>query len=720
MLIGFGPAYKIPERISRIDEIAHNVWWCWHPKARDLFRSLDYPLWKSNGHNPVKILFDTSPEKLRSAASDPEFLALYDQVISDYDREMKLSEKWFSKQHPDTMKGPVAYFSMEFALHNSLPIYAGGLGILAGDVCKEASDCGIPLVGIGFMYPQGYFHQHVSVDGWQQEIYQQLNFIEAPINRLYSPQGRRSIVEVAMANKMISIAVWQVKVGQVTIYLMDTDIEENHQHDRTLSARLYNADPETRIQQEIILGIGGVKVLRALGISPSIWHANEGHSAFMSLERIREYTQAGMKFDDALEKVRKSTVFTTHTPVAGGHDVFHPDLMEKYFAAFRPSLNIDKERFLQLGCPDIRDHRGFNMTALAINTSNKCNAVSKVHETETRKMWQERWPDSSLDDIPITHVTNGIHVPTWIGLEFTQLFEKYIGVDWLECQDDISRWAKIRDIPDSELWSVHRLFKRRLIEIIAERAQKRWKEGDTQPQQIIAAGTLLDPDVLTIGFSRRFAEYKRAALILQDIPRLSKIVNNPWHPVQIVFSGKAHPNDFAGKSVLNRVYNIARERAFHGRIAFIEDYDMHVARYLIHGVDVWLNNPWRPLEASGTSGMKAAINGIPNLSVRDGWWNEGFNGLNGWAIGKGPEGADSTEQNEEDAESLYRLIEERVVPAYYQRDRQGVPHNWVNMSKESILAAMPNFCARRMMKEYTEKLYLPLIKDGDKDILTNK
>jgi glycogen phosphorylase len=710
MLMGYGPAYKIPERIGRIDEIAHNLWWCWHPEARDLFRSLDYPLWKASGHNPVKILFDTAPAKLQAAAEDPEFLGLYDRVIAEYDRETKNQETWFNIKWPELNSGPIAYFSMEFALHNSLPIYAGGLGVLAGDFCKEASDCGVPLVGVGFMYPQGYFQQRIGADGWQREIYRQLNFVEAPINRLYSSEGRRAIVEVAVANRMISLGVWQVKVGRVNLYLLDTDIEENQQIDRKLTARLYNADQETRIQQEILLGIGGVRVLRSLGVNPSIWHANEGHSAFMSMERIREYVQEGISFEDALAHVRESTVFTTHTPVAGGHDVFSPALIDKYFSSYLPLLGVERERFLELGTPDIRDRSGFNMTALSIKTAEKCNAVSRVHEQETKKMWNELWPDTAEEDIPVTHVTNGIHVPSWIGLEFTQLFETYMGADWLTRQDEQSLWDGVQNIPDDEIWNIHRSLKRRLIEIIVTRAQKRWIDGDTQPQQIITMGVLFDPDVLTIGFSRRFAEYKRAALILQDIPRLSKIVNNPWHPVQIVFSGKAHPNDSAGKAVLQQVYNAAAERAFHGRIAFVEDYDMHIARYLVHGVDVWLNNPWRPLEASGTSGMKAGVNGIPNLSVRDGWWEEGYNGSNGWAIGKGPEGSAERNQNTEDAESLYNLIENHIVPAYYQRDRKGVPHQWVGMAKESIRSVIPHFCTRRMMREYIEKLYLPLLK----------
>ncbi len=698
-------ANKIPERIKRIDELAHNIWWSWHPKARDVFRSLDYPIWRDSGHNPVKVLFDTTKEKLQSAAEDPAFLSLYDSVIVDFDREMQAGDTWFGARYRDLLPGPIAYFSMEFALHSSLPIYAGGLGILAGDMCKEASDLGLPFIGIGFMYPQGYFHQHISAEGWQQEIYQQLNFNEAPISQIRLPQGQRSIARVYLVDRPLSIAVWLVKVGRVNIYLLDTNVEENTLEDRQLSARLYTADPEMRIQQEIILGIGGVRVLRALNINPAVWHANEGHSAFMSLERIREEIDKGASFDEALARVRAATVFTTHTPVPSGHDVFPPGLIDKYFSSYWPSLKIDRQRFLNLGHPDNRGQAGFNMTALTINTAKQRNAVSKLHETETRKMWHVVWPDLPVEQVPITHVTNGVHVPTWIGYEYAEIFEKYLGKDWGQHQDDVEYWKPIMNVPDEEIWAIHRGLKSRLIEVIINRAQRRWAEGEVNAQQVVTMGALLNPQVLTIGFARRFTEYKRPALVLNDMDRLKKIINNPWHPVQIVFAGKSHPADFAGKYILHKIYSIAQDRELQGRIAFIEDYDMHLARYMTHGIDVWLNNPLRLQEASGTSGMKAAINGIPNLSVRDGWWEEGYNGANGWAIGAGPEAAYIPDQDRNDAESLYRLLEDRVIPLFYQQDRSGIPHDWVRMVKESICTVMPRFSACRMVKQYTDDLY---------------
>lgn len=698
-------ALKIPERIKRIDELAHNIWWSWHPKARDLFKALDYPLWRSSGHNPVKVLYDTSVEILQKAAADPAFVELYDSVMADFDADMQDSQTWFARNYAEVLNGPVAYFSMEFALHNSLPIYAGGLGILAGDMCKEASDLGLPFVGIGFMYPQGYFHQHISAEGWQQEIYQQLNFREAPINQVLSPRGDRTITTVKLHNRTLSIGVWLVRVGRVNIYLLDTNLDENTAEDRQLSARLYTADPEMRIQQEIILGIGGVRVLRALGISPAVWHANEGHSAFMNLERIREEVEKGIPFNEALRKIQLSSVFTTHTPVPSGHDSFSHGLIDKYFDGFWQSLGIDRETFLKLGQPDVRGQNGFNMTTLAMNTSNQRNAVSHLHEIETKRMWKALWPDTPEENIPICHITNGVHVPTWIGLDFIRLFQKYFGPDWLKHQDDVELWKKVHEIPDEEIWEIHRSLKSRLIEVIMGRAQLRWAEGEVNAQQVVCMGALLNPQILTIGFSRRFTEYKRPALILYDIPRLKRIINNPRYPVQIVFAGKSHPADFSGKYLLHKIYSLALDREFQGRIAFVEDYDMHFARYLTRGIDVWLNTPYRMQEASGTSGMKAAINGVPNLSVRDGWWYEGYNGANGWAIGAGPEAAYSPDQDKNDAESLYKLLEEEIIPLYYDQDWNGVPHGWIKKVKESIASIMPRFSACRMVKEYTSKLY---------------
>jgi len=699
---------RLPKRIGRLDELAHNLWWSWHPQARDLFRILDYPLWRTSGHNPVKQLRDINLDKLKAAANDPAFLTLYDFVISAFDADMSARDTWFGSNYPGLLPGPVAFFSMEFAIHNSLPIYAGGLGILAGDICKEASDLGLPLVGVGFMYPQGYFHQRVSTGGWQEETYRQLDFTEAPIIPILSPEGRRVLAKVELDGKSLSIAVWEVQVGRVSIYLLDTDIEENPAQDRQLSARLYIADKELRIQQEIVLGIGGVRVLRALGIKPAIWHANEGHTAFMMLERVREEVEQGSTFSDALQRVRATTVFTTHTPLPAGHDVFPVQLVERCFHSYWDSLSIDRDMFMKLGQQNGLCNQAFNMTALALATAGRCNAVSQLHGTVSRRIWHVLWPDIKEDEVPISQVTNGIHVPTWIAPEMGQVYEKYLGKDWLEKHDDTKIWERVMDIPDEELWAARKLLKRNLMVTMRERARKRWDRVEVAPQQVLAMGALLDPWVLTIGFVRRFAEYKRPALIFQDIERLKKIINDEWRPVQIVFSGKSHPADYQSKYLLQQVYNLSIDRVFQGRIAFVEDYDMHIAHYLVQGVDVWLNTPRRLNEACGTSGMKASLNGVPNLSVRDGWWHEGYNGANGWAIGNGP-GAYSPEQEDKaDAEALYRLLEKKIVPLYYNRDRDGVPHGWLRVIKEAIRSVTPNFSARRMVKEYTNQIYVPV------------
>jgi starch phosphorylase len=698
---------RLPKRIGRLDELAHNLWWSWHPQARDLFRILDYPLWRTSGHNPVKQLRDISPDKLKVAAADPAFLTLYDYVMSTFDADISAQDTWFNTNHPDSLRGPIAYFSMEFAIHNSLPIYAGGLGILGGDICKEASDLGLPLVGVGFMYPHGYFHQRISVEGWQEETYRQLDFTEAPITPVIFPQRKKPLVKVNLGAKSLFVAVWQVKVGRISIYLLDTNVEENVPQDRQLSARLYIADSELRIQQEIVLGIGGVRILRALGINPAIWHANEGHTAFMMLERVREEVEKGAIFEEALRRVQATTVFTTHTPVPAGHDVFPIQLVDKYFHKYCSSLGIDRRTLLELGQQDGLSQNTFNMTALALTLSGQCNAVSELHGAVTRKMWHVLWPDVEENEVPISHVTNGIHVPTWVAPELGQVYEKYLSKDWLEKHDDPKIWERVTDIPDEELWAVRQLLKRNLMVTMRERARKCWDRVEVAPQQVLAMGALLDPWVLTIGFVRRFAEYKRPALIFHDIERLKKIINDEGRPVQIVFAGKSHPADFQSKYLLQQIYNLATDRQFQGRIAFVEDYDMHMAHYLVQGVDVWLSTPRRLNEACGTSGMKASLNGVPNLSVRDGWWYEGYNGANGWAIGDGPGAYSPEEEDKADAEALYCLLEKKIVPLYYNRDRDGVPHAWIRVVKEAIRSVVPNFCARRMLKEYTNLIYLP-------------
>lgn len=579
------------------------------------------------------------------------------------------------------------------------------MGILAGDICKEASDLGLPLVAIGFMYPQGYFHQTISSDGWQQEVYRQLNFDEAPINQVLSPTGEAALAKVQLGDIALAIGVWQVQVGRTNIYLLDTNLEENPVQYRQLSARLYVADREQRIQQEIILGIGGVRVLRALNISPSVWHANEGHTAFMMLERVREQVATGVSFSEAASRIQATTVFATHTPVLAGHDVFPAQMVEKYFSSYWKSLGIDRGTFFQLGMQDSSATQTLNMTILALRMAGQRCAVSQLHEKVTQRMWHILWPQVQEEQVPISHITNGIHVSSWIAPELYHLFEKYLGKEWIKEHDDSKLWEHVLDIPDKEFWAVHHLLKRKLIGAMREGGRNRWVRDKMPPRQVLTTGVLLDPEALTIGFARRFTEYKRPMLLFRDIERLKRIVNNQWHPVQIVFAGKSHPADLPSKHLLHQVYTLATDDEFQGRIAFVEDYDMHMARYLVQGMDVWLNTPRRLQEACGTSGMKASLNGVLNLSVPDGWWREGYTGTNGWLIGADLDAPKPEEEDEVDAESLYRLLEEEIVPLYYARDRGGVPHGWIRMAKEAIRSTVPLFCARRMLKEYTERMY---------------
>ncbi len=701
---------KLPERLNRLGELAYNLWWSWHPEARALFRKLDYSLWNRVRHNPVKLLHEIAPEKLAAAAQDPAFRRQVDAVFKRFDEDLADQHTWFATHFPELVNTPMAYFSFEFGLHNSLPVYAGGLGILAGDHCKEASDLGLPLVGVGFMYPQGYFHQRLSPDGWQQAVYEQLNYDDVPVQRATGPDGRACVIRVPLNARDVCIAVWRVQVGRVPLYLMDTNIEDNEPWDRDLSARLYGGDQELRIQQEIVLGIGGVRILRALGIEPAVWHANEGHSAFMMVERIREFVEQGLSFQEATERIRATTIFTTHTPVPAGHDVFPFQLIEEHFSHYWPQLGLSREEFLALGAHHEPWGEGFNMTALALRLSGYRNGVSQLHGEVSRKMWRSVWPDVPDEErVPITSVTNGVHVPTWVAPEMDRLYDKYLGPDWVERHDDPALWERVLEIPDDELWAVHQQLKRKLMSFIRERARRQWIRGEVTPEQVLASGTLLDPEALTIGFARRFATYKRATLIFRDLERLKRILQDPWRPVQIIFAGKAHPADEPGQQLIHQVYALARDHGFGGQIAFVEDYDMHAARYFIQGVDVWLNTPRRPHEASGTSGQKAALNGIPHLSILDGWWAEGYNGANGWAIGGQPEetNSDPEVQDEIDAQALYRLLEEEVVPLYYTRDRDGVPRGWIQVVKEAIRTCAPRFSARRMVKEYTERMYAP-------------
>src|SRR4051812_13351289 len=699
---------QLPERINRLRELAYDLWWTWNAEARDVFRRLDYTLWRQTAHNPVLMLRNVSAEQLAILANDREFLRVYDSALNALDRARARENTWWQKEIGNE-SGSIAYFSAEFALHQSLPIYAGGLGVLAGDHCKEASDLGVPLIGVGFMYPQGYFHQSVSPEGWQQEIYERLNWNNAPIEPAVTPDGSPCIVPVPLGNRSVLVQVWRVRLGRVKLYLLDTDLEENAPWDRELSARLYGGDRETRIQQEIILGVGGVRALKALGATPAVWHLNEGHAAFVVLQRIRDMIEQGQSFDAALQEVRRSTVFTTHTPVPAGHDAFPFALVETHLAGAWGSLGDHRDRFMQLGAYDNGSGPQFNMTALALRTAGGVNAVSQLHGVVTREMWAPMWPDLQEPQRPVRAITNGVHMPTWLSNEMARLFDEYLPSDWRDRHDNPDLWQRVLDIPDEALWGARTALRNYLFAFVRERARQRWRDEQVSVARVVAAGTLLDPNALTIGFARRFTGYKRPELIFHNPERLQKILNASRRPVQIVFAGKAHPADETGKHHLQQVYRRAIDPMFGGRIAFVDDYDLHVAHFLVQGCDVWLNNPRKPLEASGTSGMKASINGVPHFSIGDGWWAEGFTGQNGWLI-DAADAHDHEAQDAADAARIYDLLEREIVPTFYEHEN-GIPRRWLNVVRQAIITVAPRFSARRMVKDYVDNMYAPAMRD---------
>lgn len=702
----------LPDRIAELGELAFNLWWSWHPAARYLFKSLDREAWKDSFYNPVKLLQILPPEKLAAAAANPEFQREYDAVMDNFHRDMANQVCWFTETVSGQGCNPIAYFSLEYGLHRSLPFYAGGLGFLAGDHLKEASDLGIPLVAVGFMYPDGYVRQKINADGWQEGADETLDRDAAPILRVLDEKGEQLVVQVPFSPGPIYVAVWQARVGRVHLYLMDTDLERNDPPYRRISDHLYIGDLEQRLLQEIVLGIGGSEVLATLGIKHSVLHLNEGHPAFAILERIRERLEdRQMNFADAARDVRATSVFTTHTPVPAGHDVFPFEMMDRYFRDYYPRLGLSREEFLDLGRSPADPEAGFNMTAFALRLSAYRNGVSKKHGEVSRRMWQSLWPDLPVDQVPIAYITNGVHVPTWISPKLELLFNRHLGPDWLDHHDDPATWARLDDIPDADLWAVHCGLKNKLIDRIRERTRQRWFTNGIDCCNVVAGGTLLDPTILTIGFARRFVTYKRADLIFHDLERLQKLLHDPWQPLQIIFAGKAHPADDPGKRILQRIFNFARDPQLAGRIAFVEDYGEQLAQYLVQGVDVWLNNPLPPLEACGTSGMKAAVNGVPQLSILDGWWLEGYNGSNGWAFG----GEDPDPRDAQDADGIYTLLEQQVVPLFYKLDEHGVPRDWVKVMKAAIQSAAAPFSARRMVKEYSQKCYQAALQSSQQE-----
>ncbi|ACV62625.1 alpha-glucan phosphorylase [Desulfofarcimen acetoxidans DSM 771] len=700
---------KMPERISRLQDLQYNLWFSWHEPALELYRQLNEVLWEDCYHNPVKFLLELHQEDLHEAAQDSNYLALYDQVIGDFDRYMN-EEKWFHKYYNQHKDRSIAYFSAEFGLHESLPIYSGGLGVLAGDHTKAASDLGIPFIGVGLLYKQGYFTQRINREGWQEAFYPHYNFYQMPIVPAVHENGTEVQIPVDLPQGTVFLKVWEMKVGLAKIYLLDADVARNSKEDRALTAQLYGGDRDMRIKQEIILGIGGVKALRALGIIPYAWHINEGHASFLCIERIRELVQTGIPVATAKEVVKSNTLFTTHTPVPAGHDTFDEEKIDYYFGYLYGQLGMSRDQFMQLGWN--KEHKAFNMTVLALNLSSYCNGVSRLHGEVSRKMFQIFFDQLPVEEVPITSVTNGVHAESWIAQEIKDLYREYLGNEWDKNISDQEQWHKVDNISDERIWNIHKKKKEDMIFFVRHRLEQKKLRNHESSESVAEVQNFLSPDSLTIGFARRFATYKRATLLFRNKERLAHLFNNPERPLQIIFSGKAHPADDAGKEFIQKIYQYANEEPFRGKIVFLEDYDINVARYLVQGVDVWLNTPRWPMEASGTSGMKVAMNGGLHWSVLDGWWPEGYNGYNGFAIGEIDNSHLSEQElDREDSYSLYALLEEVIIPSYYNREDH-LPREWIKRVKDSIKTLSPVFNTGRMVQEYASQFYVNCIDRG--------
>jgi starch phosphorylase len=693
---------QLPVRIRNLGSISYNLWWTWRRQARDLFRALDLSAWRESDENPVRMIASLPPQAFENAANDPDFLKLYDAVWESFSARMSSQSGWFPAAFPN-LSGPIAYFSAEYAFHASLPLYAGGLGVLAGDYVKEACDLAIPLVAVGLIYSRGYVTQRIRDDGRQEDQERTLDRTFDPITAVLDASGAPLVVQVPLFDPPVHVAVWRAEVGCVPVYLLDTDIEVNQPWDRAIAHHLYATNPEQRLRQEIVLGVGGLSVLESLGIHPAAVHINEGHPALALLTRLRLRVEKGANFADALEYVRSTSIFTTHTPVAAGTDIFPFPLMDKYVSPIYAALGARRDSVLQLGVDPASPGAGFNMTVFALRMAGYSNAVSRRHAEVARQMWAGVWPGKKPEEVPIAAITNGVHLPTWIDpIGLQPLLERYLGPAWLDEQDQPEIWRGVDDIPDDALWRVHMDLKATLYDEINERARKRWQLDGVRGENVVAFGALLDPEIFTLGFARRFTAYKRPDLILDDLDRLKRLLLDSWHPIQIVFAGKAHPSDDEGQRLIQKVFRLAQDPAFGARLAFVEDYDQELALRMVRGVDVWLNNPLPPLEASGTSGMKASVNGVPNLSVLDGWWIEGYDGSNGWAFGGGAISGDRTKP---DAESIYRLLEQTIVPLYYRRSDDEVPHEFVRIMKAAIRSVAPVFSTRRMAKQYATEFY---------------
>ena len=704
-----GGAYPpLPARIAGLAHIASNLAWSWNRDARSLFRDVDETVWDRSGHNPIVLLQQVPLERLAHLAEDADFCKRYDGVMGWLTAEAGDVDTWYARTFPELRGQPIAYFCAEFGIHNSVPIYSGGLGVLAGDHLKTASDLGVPIVAVGILYRNGYFDQKISTDGWQQDSEDRISFDRVPLAPVEGANGQRHLVTVRTFGRDVHIRVWRMQVGRVPVFLLDSDLEENHPDDRLLLSRLYSGGPAMRLRQEWLLGVGGVRVLRALGIHPAAWHANEGHAAFMMVERVREKCLAGLTYEDAVAQVRSASVFTTHTPVPAGHDQFATtDVLA--CAADEPSgywqaMGIDAQAFLRMGYHPESGPDMYHMTAASIRLARRVNGVARRHGIVSRELCTPLWPGRPVEDVPVGHVTNGVHLATWMAAPIMRLLDHQLGPEWGH-RGDPAIWEQVLDVDDASLWTAHMQLKQVLMRLVREQARRAFAQRELETVQLVGAGSLLDPQTLTIGFARRFATYKRADLIFRDLDRLRALITNASRPVQIIFAGKAHPADGPGKQILQNVYQYTRDPLFEGRIAFVEDYGMHLAHMLVQGVDVWMNLPRIPMEASGTSGMKAGLNGVPHLSTIDGWWEEGYEGNNGWAI---PATVDS-DDGHGTADRVYTLLEREIVPRFYERDAKGLPLGWLTTMKHAIRVAGQQFTARRMVEEYARAYYAPSV-----------
>jgi len=691
------------------------MWWCWQGEAQDLFRRLDDNLWEELYHNPVAMLGRIDQSRLAAVAADEGFLAHLDRVHGNL-REYMSKPGWWSSEYGEAREPQVAYFCAEYGIAESLPIYSGGLGVLAGDHLKSASELGVPLVGVGLLYQQGYFRQRLNADGWQLELFPRNDFQNMSVQLMLGDDGQAITIQVDYPNRKVLARIWRIQVGRVPLYLLDTNVPPNSPEDRQITAQLYGGDQEMRIRQEIMLGIGGVRALRAMNLHPKAYHMNEGHSAFLSLERIRLLmADAGISFVEARQAVVASTIYTTHTPVPAGNDAFEPWLIDRYFEHYWPQLGLAREQFLALARQEPANaDEPMNLTVLALRLSSFRNGVSSLHGTVSRKLWHNVWPSLPMAEVPIAHITNGIHTRTWLSHDMAELFDRYLGPRWHERPASEEIWQRVVHIPDTELWRTHERRRERLVAFARQRMRDQCSKRGASQSELRAADEVLDPEALTIGFARRFATYKRANLILADPERLKKLLGNESHRVQIIFAGKAHPRDNPGKDLIRQIVHSSRSPEFRRSLVFLEDYDMNVARYLVQGVDVWLNTPLRPMEASGTSGMKAAANGALNVSIPDGWWDEGFSPDVGWLIGSGETYDDLEYQNRVESQALYDLLEKEIVPLFYGRGPDGLPREWISRMRQTIQKLAPRFSTNRMVRQYAEMAYAPAAKRWDR------